>query len=127
MKLRVARHTNNLDVIITFYKDILGFKVLGNFAAHNGYDGVFLGLPNTGWHLEFTVSDEAPIHYTDDDDLLVFYAESDEHYNKLLQNFSENRLLPVIPKNPYWQLNGTTYADPDGYRIIIAKALLPQS
>ena len=77
--------------------------------------------------MEFTVSDEAPIHHPDDDDLLVFYTKSDEQYIKLLQKFSENNVLPVAPKNPYWQLNGTTYIDPDGYRITIAKAPVNQS
>ena len=43
MKLRVARHTNDLDKIEAFYINILGFERLGGFQNHNNYDGVFIG------------------------------------------------------------------------------------
>ncbi|MER2163157.1 MAG: hypothetical protein ABS921_03445 [Psychrobacter alimentarius] len=56
MKFRYAQHTNNLDSFISFYQNIIGLEKLGGFKDHNGYDGVFLGLPNQDWHLEFTYS-----------------------------------------------------------------------
>jgi catechol 2,3-dioxygenase-like lactoylglutathione lyase family enzyme len=46
MKFRVARHTNDLDKIKTFYTTVLGFEVLGSFEDHDSYDGLFLGKPN---------------------------------------------------------------------------------
>jgi hypothetical protein len=52
MKVRFARHTNNLDAIKSFYIDVLGLDLLGGFENHNGYDGVFIGIPNTDWYLE---------------------------------------------------------------------------
>lgn len=45
MKLRVARHTTNLNAISDFYTQLLGMKVLGSFSGHDSYDGVFLGMP----------------------------------------------------------------------------------
>ena len=76
MKFRIARHTTDLNRIIDFYGRILGLKVLGEFKDHHSYSGVFLGIPGESWHLEFTLSDAAPVHQPDDDDLLVFYASS---------------------------------------------------
>lgn len=127
MKFRSARHTNNLAPLVAFYRDALGLEVLGKFDSHDGYDGVFLGIPGADWHLEFTVSDEAVKHKPDEDDLLVFYPASAEEYERIIRRFSENNIPALEPKNPYWKANGITYADPDGYRIVIVKPVAPQS
>ena len=52
--VRVARHTERLDEVVAFYRDGLGLEEIGGFRDHDGYDGVFLGLPGTCAHLEFT-------------------------------------------------------------------------
>jgi catechol 2,3-dioxygenase-like lactoylglutathione lyase family enzyme len=120
MKFRTARHTKNLNQIIDFYGRILGLKVLGEFKNHHNYDGVFLGIPGESWHLEFTVSDAPPAHSADEDDLLVFYAESLDEFNAIKEKFIVNKAKPVKPKNPYWEKNGITFEDPDGFRIVIS-------
>ena len=107
MNFRVAWHTTNFKSITFFYCDILGLEILGDFKNHNNYDGIFLGKKGLDWHLEFTISDEAPTHQTDEDDLLVFYVTDDEHIT-LEKRFTQNNILPVTPKNPYWQKNGLT-------------------
>lgn len=122
MKLRVARHTANLEPIIHFYHDLLELEVLGSFEDHDGYNGVFIGLNNTGWHLEFTTSAQAPQHEPDEDDLLVFYQQSVADYEALKQKLEAHHVPMVAAKNPYWNANGCTYLDPDGYRIVIAIA-----
>ena len=119
MKLRVARHTANLQAIAGFYTRLLGLQVLGDFKGHDGYDGVFIGLPTANWHLEFTVSNEQPIHQPDEDDLLVFYPDTVEQYQQLISRFKREQIPEVAAKNPYWETNGHTYIDPDGYRIVI--------
>ena len=43
MTFRFARHTNDLEQIKSFYIDILGFELLGDFENHNDYDGIFIG------------------------------------------------------------------------------------
>jgi catechol 2,3-dioxygenase-like lactoylglutathione lyase family enzyme len=122
MKLRVARHTAKLEPIIHFYRDLLGLEVLGSFEDHNGYNGVFLGLKDAGWHLEFTTSAQAPQHEPDEDDLLVFYQPSVAEYEALRQKFEAHNIKSIPAINPYWNTNGCTYLDSDGYRIVIAIA-----
>ena len=39
-KIRIARPTDHLDEVVTFYRDGLGFEVLGSFEDHDGFDGV---------------------------------------------------------------------------------------
>lgn len=119
MTFRVARHTINLAPIIYFYKDLLGLTILGDFKDHDGYDGVFIGLQGADWHLEFTVSNQAPQHQPDDDDLLVFYLKSVEEYESLKRAFKNNNIQEVKAKNPYWRTNGSLYLDPDGYGVML--------
>ncbi len=121
MKIRIARHTQCLQSITNFYVDVLGFKVLGRFNDHNGYNGIFIGLKQHDWHLEFTTSAEMPNHQPDDDDLLVWYSDSLQEYDEINQRFAQYTLSPITAKNSYWADNGTTYTDPDGFRIVIAK------
>jgi len=120
VKLRVARHTTDLRPIIHFYKDILGLEVLGEFNDHDQYDGVFLGLENLGWHLEFTTSDQAPEHQPDKDDQLVFYVESEAQLLQLAARFEKHKIPTVQSANPYWLVNGITYQDPDGFCLTIS-------
>jgi catechol 2,3-dioxygenase-like lactoylglutathione lyase family enzyme len=119
MKLRVARHTAEINNIIHFYVDILGLEKLGSFTNHDGYDGVFLGIPGENWHLEFTTNQDIPFHQADEDDLLVFYFETAEKKEEIVKKLLKNGYRQVPPKNPYWAKNGTCYLDPDGFGIIL--------
>ena len=120
MIFRFARHTNNLDKLKLFYTTILGFEVLGSFENHNNYDGIFLGKQNLDWHLEFTQTDEIVSFNFNEDDILVFYPETILEYNVLIENISKKNINFIASKNPYWNTNGKTILDPDGYRIIIS-------
>jgi catechol 2,3-dioxygenase-like lactoylglutathione lyase family enzyme len=119
MVLRVARHTNDLEKIEAFYINILGFERLGGFQNHNDYDGVFIGIPNLGWHFEFTKSDDNANHSFDEDDIIVLYPETIQEYRSLINSVSKN-ISFIAPKNPYWNENGKMFLDPDGYRIVIS-------
>jgi hypothetical protein len=120
MKFRIARHTTDLQVVIDFYTQNLDLEVLGSFEGHSDYDGVFLGKKGLDWHLEFTVSPELPKHQSDEDDLLVFYTQSLSEFNRIKANFDLHKQSPVVAKNPYWEQQGLTYLDPDGFRLVIA-------
>ena len=52
--LRVARPTSDLDAFARMYQEGLGFQELGSFRDHDGFDGVMLGHPGHGYHLELT-------------------------------------------------------------------------
>jgi catechol 2,3-dioxygenase-like lactoylglutathione lyase family enzyme len=58
MHVRVARHTDRLEELVAFYRDGIGLPEIGRFTDHDGYDGVFLELPGTKAHLEFTTGGE---------------------------------------------------------------------
>lgn len=120
MKLRIARHTNDLERIKTFYTDILGFDVLGSFENHDNYNGIFIGRTNFDWHFEFTQSDAKANHFSDEDDITVLYPDTIEEYNSLINKLLNNNISTIASKNPYWNKNGKMFMDPDGFRIIIS-------
>lgn len=121
MKFRRAQHTSNLGEIVQFYTSILGFKILGEFKNHDGYNGVFLGFDNENWELEFTEDGNDPIHSRDEDDLIVFYPETTQQFESVIARIHEAQLPIFEPKNSYWKINGTYIKDPDGFGIIVVK------
>ena len=120
MKLRVARHTNNLEKIKDFYINIFEFELLGSFENHNNYDGIFIGKPMLDWHLEFTKSNEIVNFNSGEEDYLVFYPENKSENDKILENISKNNIEFISPKNPFWNENGKVILDPDGFGMIIS-------
>ena len=119
MKFRYARHTNNLNALTEFYTNVLGLEIIGTFENHSNYNGVFLGLPNLNWHLEFTESNEKADHNPDDDDLIVFYLKSKEKLDEIRENLAHFKVPIEKSKNPYWQTNGIEIRDPDDFGIIL--------
>lgn len=120
MIFRYARHTTNLDNIRKFYTRVIGLDVIGTFEKHNNYNGIFLGLKNEHWHLEFTTSNEAPNHKADEDDALVFYFKNHAEIEKRCDIAKLLNVKQVTSKNPYWNKHAITLLDPDGFRVILS-------
>jgi catechol 2,3-dioxygenase-like lactoylglutathione lyase family enzyme len=116
MRLRIARHTDRLEEVVAFYRDRLGFPELGRFEGHDGYDGVILGVPGTGTHLELTSGGGLPAPDPHRESLLVLYLDSPEQRDALADRIG---VQPVQPANPYWIRHGVAFADPDGFQVIL--------
>ena len=121
MRLRIARHTADLPRLAAFYGEGLGLERLGSFEAHEGYDGVFLGWPDADWHLEFTADGSTPTQQPDDDDALVLYPETSERFLELESGLIGIGATRTETRNPYWSRHGLTFADPDGFTIVIVR------
>ncbi|AYA38258.1 VOC family protein [Hymenobacter oligotrophus] len=123
-KLRVARPTNNLAALLPFYRDGLGFEVLGSFEDHAGFDGLMLGHPQAPYHLEFTherghLAAAAPSA----EHLLVFYLPDATAWQQATARMQSAGFVPVLAHNPYWDVRGLTFEDPDGYRVVLQHAV----
>lgn len=117
--LRVARPTDDLDALMTFYVEGLGLEVLSRFAGHDGFDGVILGGAGWPWHLEFTrchheVAGRAPSR----DHLLAFYLPDEAAYAAAVSRMGAAGFEPKVSFNPWWDRQGMTFEDPDGYRVV---------
>lgn len=124
--LRVARPSDDLDAVVKFYRDGLGFTVLYEFTDHDGFDGVMLGHHGAAYHLEFTrkhghIVGKAPT----EDNLLIFYIPDDAHWQRAVDQLKHHGHRPVKSFNPYWDRNGLTFEDPDGYRVVLQHAAWP--
>jgi catechol 2,3-dioxygenase-like lactoylglutathione lyase family enzyme len=116
MQVRFARHTGKLAEVVRFYRDDLGLQELGRFENHDGYDGVFLNLPGTNAHLEFTSGGEHAPPVPHEETLLVLYL-GDE--NAVAETCRRAGAQPVESANPYWRRHGVTLHDPDGFRVVL--------
>lgn len=121
--LRVARPSDDIDALLPFYRDGLGFHVLYRFEGHDGFDGVMLGREGASYHFEFTrkrghAAGRAPTA----DNLLVFYHAEAGEWHAAVRRMHGAGFAPVPSFNPFWDRNGVTFEDPDGYRIVLQNA-----
>jgi catechol 2,3-dioxygenase-like lactoylglutathione lyase family enzyme len=124
--LRVARPTDRLEEVVQFYRRGLGLEELGSFVDHEGFDGVMLGVPGAAYHLELTRrrghhAGRAPTQ----DNLLVFYLPDRDEWAAAVERMRAIGHDPVPSYNPYWERNGRTFEDPDGYRVVLQNAAWP--
>ena len=121
--IRIARPTNDLTEIVRFYRDGLGFEVIGSFADHDGFDGVMLGHAGLGYHLEFTHQRNHQVgRAVSKDNLLIFYLTHSEEWQRAVDRMIANGYEPVSSYNPYWDISGKTFEDADGYRVVLQQA-----
>jgi catechol 2,3-dioxygenase-like lactoylglutathione lyase family enzyme len=116
IRLRVARHTERLDEVVRFYRDGIGLTEIGGFHDHEGYDGVFLAVPGTGTHLEFTAGGSHAAPAPHPESLLVLYLGSDEAVRAVAARLGVD---PITPANPYWAAHGVAFQDPDGFQVVL--------
>jgi catechol 2,3-dioxygenase-like lactoylglutathione lyase family enzyme len=116
MQLRVARHTERLGDVVAFYRDGIGLPEIGGFRDHAGYDGVFLGVPGTEAHLEFTSGGDHGVPAPHPESLLVLYLGNHGAADAVIARLGSHA---VAPANPYWGEHGVTLEDPDGFRVVL--------
>jgi hypothetical protein len=121
--LRVARPTDHLAAIAEMYAAGLDFTVLARFEDHDGFAGVILGHPHSPYHLEFTTQrghqvGKAPTQ----DHLLVFYLPDQDEWEASCTRMIAAGFQRVPSYNPYWEVQGQTFEDLDGYRVVLQNA-----
>jgi len=121
--LRIARPTDHLTTIAEMYATGLDFTVLAKFEDHDGFDGIILGHPQQPYHLEFTTqrghqAGRAPTQ----DHLLVFYLPDQEEWEASGARMLAAGFQRVPSYNPYWEAQGQTFEDLDGYRVVLQNA-----
>jgi catechol 2,3-dioxygenase-like lactoylglutathione lyase family enzyme len=122
--LRIARPTDDIAALIKFYREGLGFELLFEFKEHDGFDGVMLGHKSAPYHLEFTRKQGHPAGRAPTaDNLLVFYLPDRAQWSRAVARLQDVGYPSVPAFNSYWDKNGKTFEDPDGYRVVLQNAL----
>ena len=124
--IRIARPSDDLDALLTFYRDGLGLELMFRFEDHQGFDGMMLGRAGSAYHFEFTrskghLAGKAPTQ----DNLIVFYIADERAWRDAVERMRNAGFAPVASFNPYWDRQGHTFEDPDGYRVVLQRGSWP--
>ena len=118
--MRIARPVTDPDRSFLLYSNGLGLQKLGAFNDHAGFDGIMLGRADLGWHLEFTHCQDHPVKpLPTEEDLLVLYFSDEQAWRNTGEKMLAAGFIEVRSFNPYWAINGKTFADHDGYRVVL--------
>lgn len=121
--LRIARPVTDLTQSSQIYCHGLGLQEIGEFTDHQGFSGVMLGAEGLGWHLEFTRCSTHPVRPSPtEDDLLVLYVPHQPDWLFRCTSMDDAGFKRVPSFNPYWDQQGVTFIDKDGYRVVIQHA-----
>lgn len=121
--LRIARASDNWEPLIHFYCEGLGLDLLFRFENHDGFDGIMIGRRGAPYHLEFTRARYDPTDAVPgSDNLLVFYLPQQSEWVAAVDRMRLAGFQPVPAFNPYWDLSGVTFEDPDGCRVVLQQA-----
>ena len=124
--LRIARPSDNIDALIPFYVDGLGFELLYRFNQHEGFDGIMLGHKGAGYHLEFTSKTGHTVgRASTEDNLLVFYLPDGNDFEDAVRRMEKAGFAAVKSFNLYWDRCGKTFEDADGYRVVLVSTESP--
>jgi hypothetical protein len=124
--LRVARRCGDPFALAAQYRDGLGLQELGRFAGHAGHDGVMLGFPGGGWHLELVRTPEPRPAPPDPEDALMLYCGEDAAWSRRCERAIAAGFVPIAACNPYWAVNGHCLADGEGFGVILARGQWPR-
>jgi catechol 2,3-dioxygenase-like lactoylglutathione lyase family enzyme len=121
VRFRSARPSDDLAALRRFYVDALGCALLGEFADHDGFDGLIVGDPGGRWQAEFVHQrgHRAP-PVPGDEHLLVFYVADRTALAARVAALEAAGVPRATPNNPYWARHGATFVDPDGYAVVVA-------
>ncbi|WP_375708087.1 VOC family protein [Raoultella terrigena] len=118
--LRIARPVTRLAHAFRMYAEGLGLQKIADFSDHDGFSGVVLGRKDLPWHIELTLCHHHPVRpaQTAEDLLVLYYPERDE-WQRACAKMELAGFTPVSSFNPYWDVSGRTFADDDGYRVVL--------
>lgn len=117
---RIARPVTDLRRTEKMYAAGLELQHLGHFEDHEGFDGVMLGEPGGAYHFEFVYCRTHPIKPTPTpEDLLVFYVPVRTQWERRCEALLAAGFKKVASLNPYWDKEGRTFEDDDGYRVVV--------
>jgi len=124
--LRIARPVTDITKSAQMYCQGLGLEQIASFTDHDGFSGVMLGITGLTCHIEFTQCHTHPVLPSPSaEGLLVFYLPDQEQWALTCHKMVGAGFIEVDAFNKYWDVKGITYADNDGYRIVLQNTTWP--
>ncbi|EJD6313214.1 VOC family protein [Raoultella ornithinolytica] len=118
--MRIARPVTDLVRACTMYSQGLELQRIADFTDHAGFSGIMVGRPELAWHIEFTHCHDHPRQPAPtDEDLLVLYYPDKAAWQQACARMTAAGFRTMRSFNPYWDTNGKTFVDDDGYRVVL--------
>jgi GNAT superfamily N-acetyltransferase/catechol 2,3-dioxygenase-like lactoylglutathione lyase family enzyme len=118
--VRIVRPVSDLIRSRRMYCNGLGLRVIGSFEDHDGFDGVMLGRAGATFHFEFTHARTHSVRPAPTvEDLIVLYVPQEADWHAACARMTTAGFRHVEAFNPFWASRGRTFADHDGYRVVI--------
>ncbi|EAU0764657.1 VOC family protein [Salmonella enterica] len=118
--MRIAKPVTNLERSFLMYNQGLGLHKIAEFEDHNGFNGIMLGRGDLQWHIEFTFCHNHPVQpLPTEEDLLVLYYSDENEWMSACKRMIDAGFRVSTSFNPYWDVNGKTFVDRDGYRVVM--------
>ncbi|AXC28759.1 VOC family protein [Raoultella sp. X13] len=118
--MRIARPVTDLARACTMYSQGLELQRIADFTDHAGFCGIMVGRPELAWHIEFTHCHDHPRQPAPtDEDLLVLYYPDKAAWQQACARMTAAGFRTMRSFNPYWDTNGKTFVDDDGYRVVL--------
>ena len=118
--MRIAKPVTDIETSFLMYSQGLGLQKIAEFNDHDGFNGIMLGRKDLGWHIEFTYCEYHPVQPLHTaEDLLVLYYPDEKEWMHACQKMTDAGFIMTKSFNPYWDVNGKTFVDVDGYRVVI--------
>jgi len=123
VQLRIVRAVRSVERSLAMYCDGLGLRELDQFVDHQGFAAAIVGFPGLPYHFAFTHCSDHPVIPTPTvEDLTVFYMPDPTEWQRSSEAMLTAGFTEVSSFNPYWQRRGRTFADLDGYRVVLQQA-----
>ena len=117
--IRFAHASHNYDTTISFYRDLVGLPVVGEFSSSFGEDGTIFGFPDTRVQLEVVRAREKGDPGTFDQ--LVLYLDDVAAVAAATERLRDAGQTAIAEPHPYWAANGAViFRDPDGRDVVFA-------
>lgn len=118
--MRTAKPVTDIETSFLMYSQGLGLQKIAEFNDHDGFNGIMLGRKDLGWHIEFTHCEYHPVQPLHTaEDLLVLYYPDEKAWMHACEKMTGAGFRITKSFNPYWDVNGRTFVDVDGYRVVI--------
>ncbi|MCF6627350.1 VOC family protein [Raoultella ornithinolytica] len=118
--MRIARPVTDLARACTMYSQGLELQRIADFTDHAGFSGIMVGRPELAWHIEFTHCHDHPRQPAPtDEDLLVLYYPDKAAWQQACARMTAAGFRTMRSFNPYWDTNGKTFVDDDGYWVVL--------
>ena len=123
--LRIVRHCIDPAALAAQYRAGLRMDEQGGFDGREGYAATFVGWKGAGWHLAFVRAPGPRTSSPETEEALALYEPDASQWQQRVTDLERAGFVGTSSPNPYWNENGASFSDGEGFRVIVARLEWP--